>query len=41
MESNSIYSSENADLSIKIGELRQLHESAQTDLSNTSLQLKY
>jgi len=41
MESNSILSSENADYAIKLGELRQLHENAQLDLSNTSLQLKY
>jgi len=41
MESNSILSAENAHLAITSSELRQLHESAQTELSNTTLQLKY
>jgi len=41
MESNSILSAENADLAIQLHEMRQLHENAQTELSNTTLQLKY
>lgn len=40
MESNSILSAENADLAIQLHEMRQLHENAQTELSNTTLQFK-